>query len=166
MSEAPFTPEEEAELYSELGIPTQTDTHPDMGSTVVVQVPNVNDVEFDTSLIEHLDLTDGQQRAEASRILFAKYGGSAMGLPKGSHRTNWNSLIHQRISMFLGRQKAAKVAEQGDSLRRTVESTSAEKVKDTAAVSTQAALRVLKDQVLDEDGEIDLAKFAELLKEA
>lgn len=172
-TDAPFNPTEAQEFYEDLGLPLAittenavSDERPNPASTVVVQVPDVNTIEFDDSLIEHLDLTDGQQRAEASRILFAKYGAAALGIPKGTHRTNWNSLIHQRISMHLGRRKAATVAESTDTLRHGIKEASAAKVADTAAMSTQAALRVLKDQILDDEGSIDMERFAALLKEA
>lgn len=192
MTDKPFTQDEEAQLYNELGLSLSpmpdplramhekvtkmkdmfadddvaTDERPNPASAVVVQVPDVKEVEFDDALIEHLDLNDGQQRAEASRILFAEYGAAALGIPKGTHRSNWNSLIHTRISMHLGRKVTATRQQGQETLRRKVKETSAEKVADTAALSTQAALKVLKDQILDEDGNIDLARFAELLKEA
>lgn len=164
MTDQPFTPEEEAEFYESLGLPATT--APSVTNAVVVQVPDINDITFDDSLIEHLDLSDGQQRAEASRILFARYNASAQGIPKSTHSTNWNSLVHTRISMHLGRRVASKRQEGQDSLRHKVQEASAEKVADTAALSTQAALKVLKDQILAEDGTIDLARFAELLQEA
>lgn len=181
MTDKPFSPDEEAQLYTELGLSAERifeevpepedkeeelDERPNPASAIVVQVPNVKEVEFDDTLIAHLDLDNPQQRAEASRILFGAYGGAAMGLPKGTHRSNWNSLIHTRISLHLGRQVTAKRADGEDTLRRKVKATSAEKVADTAALSTQAALKVLKDQILGEDGDIDLAKFAKLLQEA
>lgn len=189
MSDTPFNPDEEAQLYEELGLTraaddvlgddhmeamlaegeakrTQTDERPNPASAVVVQVPDVNEVEFDDSLINHLDVSDPQQRAEASRLLFARYGGAAYGLPKGTHRSNWNALIHQRISMHLGRKVTAARQSNEDTLARKVSQASAGKVADQASISTQAALRVLKDQILDEDGQIDMDRFAQLLKEA
>lgn len=164
MTDKPFTPEEEAEFYEGLGLPTTT--QPSVSDAVVIQVPDAKSIEFDDDLIEHLDLNDPQQRAEASRVLFAKYSAAAMGIPKSTHSKNWNSLIHNRISMHLGRRVAASRQEGEDSLRRQVKQNSTEKVADTAAVSTQAALKVLKDQILGEDGSIDLDRFAQLLKEA
>ena len=194
MSETPFSPDEEAELYEELGfspedifsgIPeedepepeeevkelepkaeTKTDARPDPSNAIVVQMPDISEVEFDDNLIAHLDLTDGQQRAEASRILFATYGGAAYGIPKGSHRSNWNSLIHTHISRFLGQRAATAKMTNKDTLAHKVSNASAQKVADSAALSTQAALKVLKDQILTEDGEVDMAKFAQLLKDA
>lgn len=164
MTDKPFTPEEEAEFYEGLGLPATT--QPSISDAVVVQVPDAKSIEFDDSLIEHLDLNDPQQRAEASRVLFAKYSAAAMGIPKSTHSKNWNSLIHSRISMHLGRKVTAARQEGKDTLRHQIKQANAEKVADTAAMSTQAALKVLKDQILDDDGSIDLDRFAQLLKEA
>lgn len=189
MSDTPFDPDEEAQLYEELGLShaepdpdrifateemlaegeakrTQTDERPKPDSAIVIQVPDVKDIEFDDALISHLDVSDPQHRAEASRLLFARYGGAAMGIPKGTHRSNWNALIHQRISMHLGRKVASARQANEDTLGRKVSQAGAEKVADQAAISTQAALRVLKDQILTDEGEIDMARFAQLLKEA
>lgn len=183
MSDTPFSPEEEAQFYQELGLQpvapepdevfaaldkeeVKVDVRPNPASAVVVQVPDISEVEFDDSLIEHLDLGKPQERAEASRVLFSAYGAAAYGIPKGTHRTNWNALVHQRISMHLGRRKASQAQAGKDSLQARVSEASAQKVADTAAISTQAALKVLKDQILGEDGQIDMARFAELLKEA
>jgi hypothetical protein len=171
----PFDRNEEAQLYEELGVsvlpeatqePTDADVRPNPANSIVVQVPDINSIEFDDKLIEHLDVSDPQQRVEASRVLFAAYGAAALGIPKGTHRSNWNALVHQRISLFLGRRKAAAAQAGQDTLARKVSQASAEKVADTAAISTQAALKVLKDQILGDNGEIDLTRFAQLLKEA
>lgn len=189
MTDTPFNSDEEAQLYEELGLTrsaddifgpvdveamlaegeakrADADERPNPTSAIVVQVPDVNEVEFDDSLIDHLDVSNPQERAEASRLLFARYGGAAYGLPKGTHRSNWNALIHQRISMHLGRKVTAARQSNEDTLARKVSQASAGKVADQAAISTQAALKVLKDQILGEDGQIDMDRFAQLLKEA
>lgn len=132
----------------------------------VFEMPDIDTIEFDEELIAEFNMDDPQQRAEASRILFGRYNAAAIGIPKGSHSKNWNSLVHTRISRFLGRLRKAKQVEGKDVMRRKVSDEQAAKVADTAAISTQAALRVLKEEILTEDGEVDLAKFAELLKEA
>lgn len=127
----------------------------------VASPSKVEDVEFDPTLIEQFDLTDGQQFTAASRAVFAVY------MKKDNH--DWNSALHLAISRWLREQRTA-VTTDGfvtDHIRTTRAQRDMAKMLATAGVVSQAQLALIlrKEQMLVQNGVETLEQLTALLKE-